>query len=36
MTDEAKSRSALPIGVPVKRATKVNTLSCVHHRLIEP
>ena len=36
MTDEPKSRGALLIEVPVKRAKKVNTLSCVHHRLIEP
>jgi hypothetical protein len=31
MTDEPKSRGALLIEVPVKRAKKVNTLSYVHH-----
>jgi hypothetical protein len=36
VTDEPKSRGALLIEVPVKRATKVNTLSRVHHRPIEP
>jgi hypothetical protein len=36
VTDEAKSRGALLIEVPVKRATKVNTPGCVHRCLIEP
>ena len=37
MTDEPKSLGALLLELPtVKRAKKVNTLSRVHRRLIEP
>jgi hypothetical protein len=36
MTAEPETRGALLIEVPVKRAKKVNMLSRVHRRLIEP
>jgi hypothetical protein len=35
MTDEITRRSAARVPA-IKYAKKINTLSCVHHRLIEP